>query len=70
MLKEPRCSKRKCKHYDGVILPVEGDESSEINVCLAFPDGIPPDIAYGNNLHEEVHPEQDDELGIVFEPLK
>ena len=70
MLITPNCFKRKCKHYDGVILLREGDESSEVNVCRAFPEGIPFDIAYGNDLHAEVHHEQDDELATVYEPVK
>ena len=50
MLTEPTCYTRKCKHYLGV--KWYGDEeSSENNICKAFPDGIPQEIAYGTNQH-------------------
>lgn len=49
MLDEPNCYTRKCKHFIGV----EGGctEGYEYLVCEAFPDGIPDEIAYGNNKH-------------------
>lgn len=50
MLEEPNCSKRRCKHLTGV-KQASGTEEDEVCVCKAFPDGIPFDIAYGNNLH-------------------
>ena len=50
MLAEPKCYKRKCKHYLGVIQP-DGTELTETNSCLAFPKGIPIEISYGNNKH-------------------
>ena len=64
MLAEPNCHKRRCKHYLGVIQP-DGTEMTETNYCEAFPDGIPAEIAYGNNKHLRPHPDQDNE--IVFE---
>jgi len=69
MLSEPKCYTRRCKHYIGVYLKVEADESTETHSCYAFPDGIPQDIAYGNNPHTEVHPEQDDKKQLTFEEL-
>jgi hypothetical protein len=63
MLAEPNCSKRKCKHFNG-IKSEEGDESSERPFCAAFPDGIPAEIAYGTNLHTISHP---GDHGIQFE---
>lgn len=69
MLLPAKCWIRRCKHYQGVVLLREADESSEQNVCPAFPEGIPYEIAYGKDLHEEIHPEQDDENPIVYEPL-
>jgi hypothetical protein len=48
---EPNCWKRKCKHYLGIIQP-DGTELTERNACKAFPDGIPYEIAYGDNKHE------------------
>lgn len=53
MMHEPNCRKRQCKHFIGIEQPDEGDESSERVVCSAFPDGIPDEIAYGNNPHTE-----------------
>lgn len=59
MNRPPRCWKRRCKHYIGVVRQVEEDESSEVPVCKAFPEGIPNDIAYGIDPHLEVHIFQD-----------
>jgi hypothetical protein len=50
MIAEPNCSKRLCKHFIGVKQDNE-DEETERVVCKAFPDGIPSEIAYGDNLH-------------------
>ena len=49
MMHEPKCWKRKCKHFDGA--KNDGDETTERWVCAAFPDGIPAKIAYGSNRH-------------------
>ena len=65
MLAEPTCWTRKCKHYLGVKWFGQ-EESSENNYCLAFPKGIPGDIAYGDNLHLTKHPDQDGDL--IYEP--
>jgi hypothetical protein len=64
MLAEPNCWKRKCKHFIGILQP-DGTELTERNVCEAFPDMIPEDIAYGNNRHLEPLQEQDN--NIVYE---
>ncbi|MBW1702068.1 MAG: hypothetical protein JRJ11_13285 [Deltaproteobacteria bacterium] len=53
MLAEPKCWTRQCKHYLGVIQP-DGTEMTETNSCKAFPDHIPYEIAYGNDLHTTV----------------
>ena len=50
MLAEPNCRKRNCKHFEGVVTD-DGDESTERVVCKAFPNGIPDEIAYGDNRH-------------------
>lgn len=50
MIKEPKCSQRRCVHFIGVLQP-DGTEREERLVCNAFPDGIPSSIAYGDNLH-------------------
>ena len=65
MLEEPNCWSRRCKYYIGVIQP-DGTEKTEVNYCEAFPDGIPHEIAYGENEHKQVHPNQDND--IVYEP--
>lgn len=59
---EPRCSQRNCVHFAGV--KSDGEEVSERVVCRAFPEGIPEDIAYGDNLHLEP---VDGDHGIQFE---
>ena len=63
MLAVSRCWERGCKHFNGISQP-DGTEESEVNVCAAFPDGIPDDIAYGDNLHLEEVPGDN---GIVYE---
>jgi len=50
MLSTPKCYERHCKNYLGVIQS-DGTELTETNYCKAFPDGIPNDIAYGDNKH-------------------
>jgi len=50
MIIEPRCSERKCAHYVGIDQN-DGTELSEKPVCIAFPEGIPREIAYGDNPH-------------------
>lgn len=55
MLAEPECYKRDCIHLTGIINDgVDGDpEAGERVACRAFPDGIPQNIAYGDNKHLE-----------------
>jgi len=60
----PACFERKCKFYLGIIQP-DGEETSERPACLAFPDGIPDEIAYGRNKHLKKHKDQEND--IVFE---
>jgi hypothetical protein len=64
MIAEPKCSQRKCKHFIG-IKQDNGNESTERPVCKAFPDGIPDDIAYGDNPHTTPYP---GDGGVRFEP--
>ena len=66
MIAEPICWKRKCRHLIGV--KNDGDERTERNYCEAFPDGIPKEIAYGNNKHFTVHPKQEND--IIYEREK
>jgi len=65
MLLEPKCWTRHCTHFTGVIQP-DGSEESEVNACEAFPNGIPDEIAYGDDLHLDVKPNQVGEF--VFTP--
>ena len=67
MIKEPKCSIRKCLHFLGVKQP-DGTEQTERVVCKSFPDKIPDEIAYGNNPHTKPLPEQKND--IVFERNK
>ena len=55
MIEEPRCSTRNCAHLIGVYQPHD-DESDERPCCTAFPTGIPPEIAYGDNPHTKPYP--------------
>lgn len=66
MLAEPNCRKRDCVHFQGVRQDDE-DEATERVVCVAFPDGIPEVIAYGNNLHLKPFP---GDGGVLFEKAK
>ncbi len=62
MLDEPKCWTRKCKHFQGVL---GEDEENHVLICDAFLDGIPDDIAYGNNLH--LTPVEGQQNKIVYE---
>jgi hypothetical protein len=62
MLRESKCWTRRCINFIGV--RNDGDESTERNYCKAFQDGIPNEIAYGDNLH--VKPFKNDN-GIQYE---
>lgn len=53
MILIPKCFERKCKWFFGVTQP-DNTELSEVVTCLAFPEGIPEDIAFGDNKHEKV----------------
>lgn len=64
MLVEPNCHKCQCRHYQGVRW-LGDEESSEVNYCLAFSEGIPDEIAYGTNEHERPCCGQDND--IVYE---
>lgn len=66
MLIEPNCNKRHCKHFQGGVWLGDGEETETI-ICTAFPKGIPPAIAYGDNLHTKPYPGDN---GIQFEELK
>jgi hypothetical protein len=68
MIEEPKCWARRCRHFIGIKSDNESDENpeeNERNFCKAFPDGIPDEIAYGDNLHTIPYPGQGNE--IVYE---
>jgi hypothetical protein len=52
MLPEPACYRRKCRFFQGVRYLGEGEET-EVIYCAAFPDGIPEEIANGDDLHDK-----------------
>lgn len=64
MLQVPNCFNRGCKHYLGVTQP-DGTERTERSICRAYPEGIPDDIAYGDDKHLTVRPDQNNTT--VFE---
>lgn len=49
MISTPRCFERGCRHLLGVTPTT--DEAEQRPTCVAFPDGIPDFIAYGDDLH-------------------
>ena len=61
MLIEPECNIRNCVHYQGVKRSDPEEEATEFNHCDAFPDGIPNEIAYGDNKHLKPLPGQNNE---------
>ena len=64
MLAEPNCYIRNCRHYWGHTR-LFGTDESLVQVCAAYPNGIPDDIAYGPNEHSEV---QEGQFGtLVYE---
>ena len=65
MITEPNCSKRNCRHYLGIRID-NGDETTERPYCLAYPDGIPDEISYGNVKHMRVRDDQNND--IIYEP--
>lgn len=66
MIEQSQCEKRRCMNYVGVRRKNEQEEATERHVCLAFRngDGIPLDIAFGDNLHLRSIP---GDSGITYE---
>jgi len=61
MKTKPNCFKRKCKHYLGVVLP-DSDGSPIRYFCKAYPNKIPDEIAFGNDLHLTKRKDQEGEF--------
>ena len=53
MLRRSKCFQRRCKWFKG-IKQDNKDERTERYVCQAFPDGIPGEVSWGDNLHSKV----------------
>lgn len=64
MLRTSNCETRKCKHLIGVKADEDIIETSDRWFCEAFPDGVPKEIAFGDNDHTEPF---DGDNGIQFE---
>lgn len=64
MLLTPNCYIRNCKYFQGA-KRLGITEDTEVVYCDAYPQGIPSDIAYGDDLHLEVREDQDN--NIVYE---
>ena len=63
MIEQPKCSKRRCIHFLGV--KNDGDETTERNYCMAYPNEIPTEIAYGKDKHTELR--GDEVVLVVYE---
>jgi len=70
VLREPECSKRRCKHFRGIRDLGEKPEEDSLPygkfVCEAFPEGIPPELAYWRIAHTKPYP---GDHGIQYEEL-
>lgn len=66
MLLIPKCFERRCVHFIGVTQPDPEVEENEYITCTAFPNGIPDEISYGDNLH--LTPISGQGNNIVYEP--
>lgn len=66
MLAEPNCHKRSCIHFLGH-QRADGTDETLAHICRAYPNGIPSEIAFGNDLHLEVKDGQTGEY--TFEVL-
>lgn len=60
------CQERKCKHFIGELFDNQNDLM--LDLCNAFPSGIPDEIAYGDELH--IQPLAGQENNIVFEEVE
>ena len=66
-IERPNCSRRMCLHYRGISQPSGMERGGELAVCDAYPNGIPDDIAYGDDLHLTPRPGDN---GIQYEPIE
>ena len=63
MMREPKCWPRACAHFIGI--RNDCDETTERVCCEAYPDGIPNEIAYGNDQHLELRGDEVRDLVFV-----
>lgn len=72
----PKCIERKCKHFGafysrsgGKVDRAKWEEMNRHGLagcdCAAFPNGIPKEIAFGDNPHTDPYPGDN---GIQYEP--
>lgn len=61
MIITPKCFERNCIYYLGVKQDNE-DEKTERVFCSAYLDGIPDEIAYGDDKHLTVRDDQDNQV--------
>ncbi len=67
MIDSCACFDRQCANFIGIVQD-DGIEETERVVCKAYPNGIPPDIQSGEDLHAKVRPDQDNT--IIYEKGK
>ena len=61
MLTRPECLARNCVYWIGIEMKGD-DESTERPYCRAYPDGIPEEIAYGNDKHLSLRGDEVEEV--------
>jgi hypothetical protein len=52
---------RGCKYFSGV-KQLDGTEKTERVYCKAYPEGIPFEIAYGNDKHLKIRKDQTNDV--------
>ena len=62
MVDIPKCFKRECIYYLGVLTPDQDDERTQVPHCAAYLEGIPEDISFGDDLHKEIRDDQENNI--------